>query len=93
MHLVAKDLLIVGVIEKEKLDKLFEVYKYWHLIVTRLNRSIHSKARSIFDQHLKTLGLENFYLNQLSVIENVRLLYLSCFLSILHSVMKEHMKR
>ena len=44
-HLVAKTLTIMGVIEKSKLDLLFEAYPYCKLIVTRLNRSLYSKGK------------------------------------------------
>ena len=40
LHLIAKSITIVGVIEEDSVKELFEAYPYWMLVITKLNRSL-----------------------------------------------------
>ncbi len=75
-HIIAKTLTVVGVINKENLKTLFEVYPYWQKIITRLNRSLYNKCRIAVKKYISELGYDDTYRNEFSAIEGVRIRFI-----------------
>eukprot|EP00347_Sterkiella_histriomuscorum_P000063 403377328 len=69
-HLVAKTLTIVGVIEYDDLQALFQAYPYWKLLIIQLNRSLQKLSRACLQNYISLIGADISYQRELKAVEN-----------------------
>jgi len=70
VHLIARSLIIVGVLRHEDLETLYEAYPDWKEKVQTLNGIIHKVAAKNLTKYVKAINMENNLTNQVKCIEN-----------------------
>ena len=74
-HLIAKSITVVGVLDQEIVNKLLEGYPFFKQLILKLNYALFKRCKDMLVKYKQTLGVEQTYEQEISMLENVSLCF------------------